>query len=208
MAAGAGTGSRPDPVDAASDAVGATAVVLVAEGVGECSHRRGADDHEAVAVQERVQLAQRQLTVAAQQGQAHAAEPSPVQRDRIGDERRDRWLVVGGRPSAVLPRDHRVQGVTVGLEVGDEGAAALGHLVELGVEIGQGGEAVVAVDLEPHPGDPVESGVVANGQAAKIEVAHAAGEESIVHGELRGQVNSRATTKVGGEPGDHPPHPH
>ncbi|HSL56348.1 MAG TPA: hypothetical protein VK866_00745 [Acidimicrobiales bacterium] len=171
-------------------------LVLVGERVGEDAHRVGAGDGEAIAVQEAVELGERQGAVPAQDGERHAAQPAAVDRDRIVDSWGKRRLAVGGRPASSLGRHHRVEQVAVGLELGDEGPPFDGQLVEGVVEVGQSGETGVALDLDADPLGAGQPRVLAHGDSPQVEVAGADGEAAgvEVHGGAPGATTCCAAT--------------
>lgn len=181
MAARSGAEAGRGPVHTPADPDGPTVVVLVPESVGEGPDRFPADDHEPVAVQEGVQVAQPELAVAPEEGEADAPEAAAVEGHRVGHERRERWPVDRRRASPLLPRHDRVEQIPSCFAPLDDGPAPAGEVVELLVEGGQLGQVVVVLDLQLDPPDPVEVGVPADGDATEVEVADAASEGGIVH---------------------------
>jgi hypothetical protein len=98
-------------------------------------------------MEQRVQLPQRQFTVAGQHGETGRSELPSAQVLGIVHLRRQRRLIVGGRPPAVRPSHARPESFAEVAEFTHEGAPAFGEAQRLPVQRGEVVEQTVALHL-------------------------------------------------------------
>ena len=159
MAPGAGSEPRGDGVDAAAETDRAAHVVLVGQGVCEGLHGCAAGDLVAVAVDEVVELAERERSVPAEQDEAGGAEPAAPERECIGRHRRERLLVVGGWAAALRFGGDGPELLADAAEVGQDLEPLEGEGGELGVDLIELVQRGVALDLDADPRGRAEAGV-------------------------------------------------
>ncbi|MDZ7679191.1 MAG: hypothetical protein U5K29_11630 [Acidimicrobiales bacterium] len=148
---------RCGAVDASTHPHGSALFALVAHGVAEHSDRVLGDEGESVVMEERVKVAQRELAVAVQDGDADRPQGAPEEPDRFFDHGRERILVEVWRASALLPGDDGPQVVAGLAQLADELAPLRGEMVELVVDRADGGESLLAGDLQLQPGATIET---------------------------------------------------
>jgi hypothetical protein len=107
---------------------------LVGHGVGESLHRPGRRDDVAVQVQQAVEVAQREITVGAQQDETDRPQGAPREGLGIGVDRDERQLVDVGGLSPMDPLDGGPPLVHDGLQVHGEASPVGEEREDLGVE--------------------------------------------------------------------------
>jgi hypothetical protein len=103
-----------------------------------------------------VQVGQGGGAAPAQQHEAQAAELAAEHHLGTGGHGGQRRDVEGGRPTTLPRRVHRPQHVTELLELGEQRHPARAEAVELGVELLERVEGVVALHVQAHPLSAVE----------------------------------------------------
>lgn len=148
-----GSGPKPgiDAVDPSSDPPGAALGRLVPQGVAERLHRVRAGHAVAVHVEQIVQVAERQLAVAAEHGETGGAQPSTPERGGIGMHQGQRPLVVGRWPPTPVGGNDRPQLLAQFVEVLEQPQPVGRELRELLVERGHPVERRVACDVDLAP---------------------------------------------------------
>jgi pimeloyl-ACP methyl ester carboxylesterase len=148
--------------DAAGHPAGAPALDLVAHGVGQGGHRPSGGHEVPVAVQQPVQLPQRQRTMAAEDREAGDPQIAPADGLRSLGGRRERAAVDIGRAPPLRPWHGWVQLLTEVGERIDDGPALLGRLQEVGIDRRQAVDQGIPLGLQvdprpqPEPGGPPE----------------------------------------------------
>ena len=150
MAPGPGAEPSVDPVHAPLDPLGASAADLVAERVGERLDRLGPADGVAVDVQQVMELAQRQGSVASEDGETGRPQAAAPQGAVIGGQERERSLVVSRWTATLVGLDDRPEQLSGLVERVEELDALLGEREQVGVELGEAGEGLVALHVQAH----------------------------------------------------------
>lgn len=188
---------RVDAVDAAADPFGAVVFAFVAHRVAEGLHRVGRGHGEAVAMEERVELEEREGAVAAEEREADRAEAPAPQPVGVVDDGREHVTVDGRWASAALPCDRRVELVADVAEPSREGAAPRAEVVELVVDRAHLGDDRVAVELEAKARRAVEAGLHPVQQHPVAEQA----VQAVGGGDVHRVVLSRWRVEDAREPG-------
>lgn len=158
-------GSRPrtvpeasiEVVDPPADAHGPPSVVLVSQGVGQDLHRMGTGDQVPVAVEPRMDLHERELTVTLEDLQAGVAEAHSPERPSTAGRRRQGLGSDARRPAAALPGHGRPQVVTEVGQLVEEIEPVLRGLHHRVVEVVQLPRQGLSPEVRLHPllrGDP------------------------------------------------------
>jgi len=155
-----------DRIDASAHSNRPPLFDLVGHRIGERADRMAAGDRVAVVVQEGVELAQARLAMASEDPEGRRAEGAAPEELCVGGQRRDGWLVVGGRPAALLPRQDRPQEIAKLLRLPEALSASTGQVEQLTVEYRYPGEDLVAFDLQTTSLDRVNAAATAAGAEA------------------------------------------